>query len=1636
MGTARDRNPSAEEATLNFEEDLRIPSDERRGYVLNGEHINARPALNQDELDRFNVLKEELNRHGGVRTLLNDIDGSFIVSSVETRIVPDSDNVLEISIDLGGTEHAGNITLRVDYPLGLSELNQLERRLTALEETSKDKILETLADSLDIRRGWTDHISVSGLTISGKSSVTMFRSHWQDVEAKDLNAAGAIYKQSEFENFKASGTSNGYAADFSESIFREGCDLSGFRTLQNGSLNGAVISEDTSFANLDLRGTDLQNLKIILEDGSVATIEDFIENGGEEARKTLMHIFRGAVFDSTTQMDPKLKALFYDVSEVMEEPPKEGISSKEELFTALKENMIIGSRTIEAVDNDHVLGIELNGPDNILVVAVDENNRAKVRIEGEISSSLSGTALEHINDTNALTAGEAFKLVLAAVREANRQYSYDTSFISPAEDEPESPSSPTPPPGPVGAIEDADFEEIEDKDTGEPRRIRDTGEKEEEEGDTSDTSGGAAAEPARAPASGTEPGPNAAEEPTLPPEEPHVKSENPEDPVDTTSRSTDKTPSEKDKESEPPSESTPVKPETDEESAAADITDEPSSEETEAVEPSPAARKDATRREITPEELARLKENSDLLIIDTSREPEELSIADAETPLVGVKDSGAEKLKAGVKKLFGKGQELQPATVKKALKENISLPEDKDTPIVIYDPEDRGIALLTADTLKDAGYNNVSVLSGGLSAAKQQAIDQWNDSSISSVDDLTVRLKPTAGFFQEVPPEALLKASEDAIIIDTGPKEQFNSRQGHIPGAVNIAPEEIQKAEDLDSLRNLLKKYGIETGSTLLITGPERLTLSYKLFNQAYPGSIIPVEGSTEDFVNAGIEMDLNDGPAPISPERLIEVPLENIRSIQGITRAIKNPDGTTTNLAELKLIFSENGGEVEVTVQGTFGEALKDWQEKIYKGAAVKNFALASETPDYLTFRHRHLNLEELVSEDPYSIVLDWLKIHSGELRDLTVNTLEKSDENGGTLQIQYRNGLTLSWQGIDERPEVQKLLLKPEEPKAKDPQIQEPSPLEDLLKEPYLLFPEDLKPYLGNPDLFVIDTRAAAQFKEMHIAESLNLSPEDYLSAGELAARIAKNPDRKLYKELNLTERTGTSFKRFRRMPWRERFQLAYSALLEDFDPEEQRSAFEALGVLDPVTENERRAAVIKKQREEALRSFGSPVGRAYELIDSIKNGASFVKSGIPFRTQMTLPEWRKLTREEQYREALALIKDSDNQKLEEMGLVLERSPEDYVRERRQRESNRAVVLIGEANDPESQQRISAIQYDLEHRLHFGGKVFYVHGGIQGCVNSLMPIEGNNSVNSSEEAKKQAANLAELTKQKSWTAAELAQVIGHPGIQIVDTRPRLDYYRSHVQGAINLPLEELPTLPYSSADWKGEFQRHREQLKAYGLDPQKTLVIYGPADEGTLVDLELYFLAPERTAHSVSSAFPELSRAGVPIEVPSYRGDSGLESELLALTSADLGEGPSVSFNQLKPYLDAANRSLVVIDIRPEDEFKAGHLPNSVNIPFAKIMLPDYRRGEEYNREVRQRNAEILKEAGIPEDSTLVIAGERIRGVSGITPEVRVTSVLKLSWPDSGIYYLDESITSLDYPLDTVKIGSARRVNPDASR
>jgi NADPH-dependent 2,4-dienoyl-CoA reductase/sulfur reductase-like enzyme/rhodanese-related sulfurtransferase len=196
-------------------------------------------------------------------------------------------------------------------------------------------------------------------------------------------------------------------------------------------------------------------------------------------------------------------------------------------------------------------------------------------------------------------------------------------------------------------------------------------------------------------------------------------------------------------------------------------------------------------------------------------------------------------------------------------------------------------------------------------------------------------------------------------------------------------------------------------------------------------------------------------------------------------------------------------------------------------------------------------------------------------------------------------------------------------------------------------------------------------------------------------------------------------------------------------------------------------------------------------------------------------------------------------------------------------------------------------------------------------------------------------ALNMAAYTAENklsgfspSVSVSGLDEYIAQNHPQLIDVRDIFAYERNHVQGAMHLPLEILPN------------EIHR-------LDPNKHILVYDENGKKGHQVLRMLLNRGFENVANISGGHTSMQRFARTIGYKNFTLDL-LEIETKSVHT-EANEGSADTTRQ-----SVKTDGPIIVDVRTPEEFHAGAVPESINIPLDELTTRYTELGGNYNRDI----------------------------------------------------------------------------------
>ncbi len=196
-------------------------------------------------------------------------------------------------------------------------------------------------------------------------------------------------------------------------------------------------------------------------------------------------------------------------------------------------------------------------------------------------------------------------------------------------------------------------------------------------------------------------------------------------------------------------------------------------------------------------------------------------------------------------------------------------------------------------------------------------------------------------------------------------------------------------------------------------------------------------------------------------------------------------------------------------------------------------------------------------------------------------------------------------------------------------------------------------------------------------------------------------------------------------------------------------------------------------------------------------------------------------------------------------------------------------------------------------------------------------------------------AINMAAFTAENkmsgfspSVTASELDAFVDGKNVLFLDVRDIFAYEKTHVMGAMHIPLELLP-----------------EKLSS--IPANRAIIVYDEYGKKGHQALRTLIGAGFTDVTNVSGGHVSLQRQARAI------GFKNIKIDLLPLEEKSIHEKKETAVEEETVETTAGNEPIIV-DVRTPEEFHAGAVPNAVNIPLDELMSRYEELGNDADREI----------------------------------------------------------------------------------
>ncbi len=197
-------------------------------------------------------------------------------------------------------------------------------------------------------------------------------------------------------------------------------------------------------------------------------------------------------------------------------------------------------------------------------------------------------------------------------------------------------------------------------------------------------------------------------------------------------------------------------------------------------------------------------------------------------------------------------------------------------------------------------------------------------------------------------------------------------------------------------------------------------------------------------------------------------------------------------------------------------------------------------------------------------------------------------------------------------------------------------------------------------------------------------------------------------------------------------------------------------------------------------------------------------------------------------------------------------------------------------------------------------------------------------------------AINMAVFTAENkmsgfspSVTASELDTFVEGKNPIFIDVRDVFAYEKSHVMGAMHIPLELLPE-------------------KLGSIPANRPVIVYDETGKKGHQALRTLIGAGFKNVTNVSGGHASLQRQARAV------GFKNLKIELLEIEKKSIGKKEKETEVETESVQSDDFSSQIIVDVRTPQEFRSGAVPNAVNIPLDELMQRYEELGNNVEREI----------------------------------------------------------------------------------
>ncbi|RJQ29813.1 MAG: sulfurtransferase [Peptococcaceae bacterium] len=205
-----------------------------------------------------------------------------------------------------------------------------------------------------------------------------------------------------------------------------------------------------------------------------------------------------------------------------------------------------------------------------------------------------------------------------------------------------------------------------------------------------------------------------------------------------------------------------------------------------------------------------------------------------------------------------------------------------------------------------------------------------------------------------------------------------------------------------------------------------------------------------------------------------------------------------------------------------------------------------------------------------------------------------------------------------------------------------------------------------------------------------------------------------------------------------------------------------------------------------------------------------------------------------------------------------------------------------------------------------------------------------------------------------------DVKKSINDPFLLIIDLRPRGIYVREHIPRAINFNSRLLTD--YNRVGRMAPPSQFKLALREYGISNRYKIVVYGATYEHARLWFALYMYG-HGTVQMLDGGIDKWKSKGYPVIA-----GRGRKQPAKYTPTTDRVPAVMATTEEVKTAMENTDQK-VIIDARSAAEYKAGHIPGSVNVEWNTLLNEDktFKNANELGK--------IFAEKGITPDKQIIV-------------------------------------------------------------